>query len=133
MQIPNYQIHNVLKVYSRQVSQSRILERRKDLDSATSVDKIDISAEGKRKMIIEKVAAGIVDKITRYGPPDDPVSPAGLPGEADTDPVDLDQKSGKSFIYNIIDDQNNKKTNSLPIDGSSFISQRFTKLAPEEG
>lgn len=135
MQIPNYQIHNVLKVYSRQVSQSRILDRRKDIDSATSVDRINISAEGQRKMIMEKVAAGIVDKITRYGPPDDPVPASGLLEEAGADPVGLDLRNGNSFVYNIIDDQNNKKTNTLPIDGSNFINHQFTitKLVPEEG
>ena len=137
MYIPNYQIHNVLKVYSKQVSQSRIIERQKELRAKTSVDKIDISAEGKRKMIVDKVAAGIVERITRFGP--DPKDPAEisivnqLQNELHT-PVSSDETeaSEQDFVFNVIDNDNKKTTNSLSLESAHFITQRLEQLVQEE-
>jgi hypothetical protein len=133
--IPSYQIHNVPKVYSRQVSQSRIVERQKELSTKTSVDKIDISAEGKRKTIVDKVAADIVDRITQFGPRD-PIeqdivnqlqNELGKPAESDEE-TEQDQE----FVFNVIDAENKKTTNSLSLEGTHFITRRLEQLAKEE-
>ena len=69
MQIPSYQIQNVLKNYSRQLSQGKILARNKAAGrSQPSGDNVSISAEAKRTTILEKVTASIVDRITTMGP-----------------------------------------------------------------
>jgi len=133
MHIPSYQINNVLKVYSKQVSQGRIFERQKGFATKPSVDKINLSDEGKRKVIIDKVAAGIVDKITRFGPEDQIESQGAYPAEGETaKPAETVTKNERDFVYNVIDDQNNKKTNTLSIDSSSFVTQQTTKPAEEE-
>ena len=133
--IPSYQIQNVLKVYSKQVSQSRIAERQKELGTKTSVDKIDISAEGKRKTIVDKVAADIVDRITQFGPRD-PIeqdivdqlqNELGKPVESDEE-----NEQDQDFIFNVIDDENKKTTNSLSLEGTHFITKRLEQLAKEE-
>ena len=131
MHIPSYQINNVLKVYSKQVSQSRILKRQKGIGQESSVDRISISNEGKRKVIIDRVTAGIVDKISRFDP-QAPNAPAGaFPAEGEVGLPTM--KNEKDFIYNVIDDQNNKKTNTLSIDNSGFVTQQVTKPADPEG
>jgi hypothetical protein len=133
--IPSYQIHNVLKVYSRQVSQSRIVERQKELSTKTSVDKIDISAEGKRKTIVDKVAADIVDRITQFGPRD-PIeqdivnqlqNELGKPAE-----LNEETEQHQEFVFNVIDAENKKTTNSLSLEGTHFITRRLEQLAKEE-
>lgn len=135
MYIPSYQIHNVLKVYSRQVSQSRILERQKDFNTKTSADKIDISTEGKRKMIVDKVAADIVDRITQFGPQDpveidivnqlqNELKPPVSSGE--------EKEQDQEFVFNVIDDENKKTTNSLSLEGTHFITNRLEQLVKEE-
>lgn len=69
MQIPSYQIQNVLKVYSRQFSQGKLLGKNKFSDAnKVSADSVSISSEGKRQAIIDKVASNIVDKIITEGP-----------------------------------------------------------------
>jgi len=133
--IPSYQIHNVLKVYSRQVSQSRIIERQKELSAKTSADKIDISAEGKRKMIVDKVAADIVDRITQFGPRD-PIE-QDIVNQLQNElgkPVDSDEENeqDQNFVFNIIDDENKKTTNSMSMEGTHFITKRLEQLAKEE-
>ncbi len=67
MHIPAYQINNVLKAYSKQVSQNKLNSkvRGKGLSNVT-VDKISISNEGKKQGVINKVASDVVKKITRY-------------------------------------------------------------------
>ncbi len=131
MHIPSYQINNVLKVYSKQVSQSRILKRQKGIGQESSVDRISISNEGKRKVIIDRVTAGIVDKISRFDP-QDPNAPAGaFPAEGEVGLPAM--KNEKDFVYNVIDDQNNKKTNTLSIENSDFVTQQVTKPDDPEG
>ena len=70
MQIPSYQIQNVLKIYSKQLSQGKMLSRNSKFGIANTVsgDSVSISSEGKRKAIIDKVAANIVDRIITEGP-----------------------------------------------------------------
>jgi hypothetical protein len=69
MHIPSYQIQNVLKVYSKQLSQQKFLAKNKTLAQNTpSADTVTISSEGKRQAIIDKVATNIIDKITMEGP-----------------------------------------------------------------
>ena len=136
MYIPSYQIHNVLKVYSKQVSQSRILERQNGIDQKPSVDKINISAEGKRKVIIDKVASDIVDRITQFGPEDKVghdianrlEDEIGQPMESGTE----NRKKEIDFVYNVIDDQNNKTTNTISVENSNFLAYQPEELEIEE-
>lgn len=132
MEIPTYQIHRVMKVYTKQLSQSKMLERQKSLGIKPTMDRINISAEGKRQAIIEKVANDVVERITNFGPRD----------EFDQEIVDrLEneigqkvnfQKSGNAqFVFNVIDANNEKKTTSLSVEGSDFLIKRLEQLAKE--
>ncbi len=67
MVISAYQVNNVLRVYGDQLRQEKISNKPK-VSENRSPDKISISKEAKRKAVIEKIASGIVDKITNYGP-----------------------------------------------------------------
>ncbi len=130
MQIPSYQIQNVLKVYSRQVSQGKILARNKNDSKMRFTDSVSISSEGKRKSIIERVTDDIVDKIITEGTSQ---SPAAQNGNSDA-PITYkppgavhmkDQKSAresKEFIYTVIDKENKKTNQTLSMMDSPFIS-----------
>ena len=133
--IPRYQILNVLSVYIRQVSQSRIIEHQKKLGTKTSADKIDISAEGKRKMIVDKVAADIVDRITQFGPRD-PIE-QGIVNQIEIElekPIESDEENeqDQNFVFNVIDDENKKTKNCLSLEGTHFITKRLKQLVIEE-
>jgi hypothetical protein len=132
MVIPSYQIHNVLKVYSKQLSQTRIIERQKALAEAPSVDKINISAEGKRQTIIEKVANDIVDRITQFGPQDEVEHEIvnQLQDEIGQ-PVEFMNMQNKQFVFNTIDDQNMKKTGTLMIEDSTMLIRRLEQIAKD--
>lgn len=66
MQITNYQMQNVLKVYSRQLSKNTLSKKNNTASAEKQQpDKISISIEGKLKAIYNNVATDIVDRITR--------------------------------------------------------------------
>jgi vacuolar-type H+-ATPase subunit C/Vma6 len=71
MHIQSYQIHNVLNVYRRQLSQGKS-NHPQQVDIAmhsTRSDAITISKEGKNQSIMEKVAADTyLKKITNVDP-----------------------------------------------------------------
>lgn len=130
MQIPSYQIQNVLKVYSRQLSQGKLLSKNKFGNSEkVSADSVSISSEGKRQAIIDKVAASIVDRIITEGPKEK--------NEAQiTDQIEkelgkkIDFTKGKNqFTYTTVDENNNKIVQTLSVEDSRFVVERMTELA----
>jgi len=132
VEIPTYQIHKVMKVYTRQLSQSKMLEKQKALAGKSSMDKINISVEGKRQAIIEKVASDVVERITSFGPKD----------EFDQEIVDkLEQEIGgkvefkqnksSTFVFNVIDSENNKTTNTVSVKNSDYLLNRLEQLTKE--
>ena len=130
MQIPSYQIQNVLKVYSRQFSQGKLLDKNKFNDAnKVSADNVNISSEGKRQGIIDKVASNIVDKIINEGPNEKDKTQI-------TDQIEkelgknIDFTKGKNqFTYTSVDENNNKVVQNLSVEDSKFIVKRMTELA----
>lgn len=134
MQIPSYQIQNVLKVYSKQLSQGRVIARNEQAGSnVQSVDSVNISAKGKRASIIEKVASSIVDKITTIGPQESMEKDIAtqIQKEMGGKKIDFTKKKGENFIFNSIDANNKKTTHSLSVEDSNFVLKRMTQLAKQ--
>jgi hypothetical protein len=130
MQIPSYQIQNVLKVYSRQFSQGKLLSKNKFSDAnKVSADSVSISSEGKRQAIIDKVAGNIVDKIITEGPKEQDEAQI-------TDQIEkelgkkIDFTKGRNqFTYTSVDENNNKVVQTLSVEDSQFVVERMTELA----
>ena len=131
MQIPSYQIQNVLKVYSKQLSQGKMLSRNSKFGVANKVsaDSVTISSEGKRQTIIDKVAANIVDKIITEGPKEE--NEAQITGQIEQElGKKINFSRGKTqFTYTTIDGNNNKTTQTLSVEDSQFVVKRMTELA----
>ncbi len=132
MQIPSYQIQNVLKVYSRQLSQGKILSRNK-FGSANkgSMDNVTLSSEGKRKAIIDKVAANIVDRIITEGPKEKNEEKITSQIERELGKKINFTKDKNQFTYTVIDENNEKVTHTLSVEDSKFVVKRMTELARE--
>lgn len=132
MQIPSYQIQNVLKVYSRQLSQGKILSRNKfGAANVASADSVSISTEGKRKAIIDKVAANIVDRIITEGPKEKTEEKIADQIEKEFGKKINFAKDKNQFTYTVIDENNQKVTHTLSVEDSKFIVKRMTELARE--
>ena len=125
MYITNYQMQNVLKVYSRHLTKRAVSKRHKAAAGKQPVDKISISLEGKRQTIYNNITANIVERITRRGRLER-----------------IDHKTAKQFqykndhkkaefVYNSIDNGKKKRTNTLSIENSRFLISRLEQLASE--
>jgi len=64
-----YQVDNVLKVYKNQLRHGKAMKRGSG-NGRPLPDKVSISGEAKRKIIVEKIASDIASRITRSGPQD---------------------------------------------------------------
>ncbi|MCG8563932.1 MAG: hypothetical protein MI747_02515 [Desulfobacterales bacterium] len=129
MQIPSYQIQNVLKVYSRQLSQGKILRNKFGGANKVSADSVTISSEGKRKAIIDKVASNIVGKIITEGPKEKDEAQITEQIEKELGKKINYGRDKNQFTYTTLDGENNKVTRTLSVEDSEFVVKRMTELA----
>jgi len=132
MHISSYQMHNVLSVYSKQLSQNGSRGKIKIQPQKTFADQINLSPEGKRKATIDKVAKDIVDKIGRLGnSKGTDRSSAELSLEGRANQIETNQAADSQFVYNVIDEVNTKKTTRLSVENTNFLMNRLEQLAQE--
>jgi hypothetical protein len=132
MYIPNYQMHNVLNGYSKQLSQNKMAGNTEIQLKKPLTDQIKLSLEGKRKETIEKVAKEIFDKISRLGIQKESEQIAlGLSQNGPENTVELDNQKENEFTFNVIDDVNSKKTNTLSVEDTNFLIKRLERLVEE--
>ena len=130
MQIPSYQIQNVLKVYSRQLSQGKIPGKNKFANgNKISADSVTISSEGKRQAIIDKVASNIVDRIITEGPKEKTQEKITSQLEKELDKNINFTKEKNQFTYTKIDENNQKIIHTLSVEDSKSIVRRMAELA----
>jgi hypothetical protein len=121
MYIHSYQIHNVLNVYRKQLSHGPGGNSTQSPRTTNTSDRIEISSDGQRQSIMDKISTEIVERITQAGP------------ENQFEKLLADQLSDKSqqlsdvpsdvpsdFKYTVIDEHNRKVTNSLTIQNFSL-------------
>ncbi len=132
MYIQNYQMHNVLNVYTKKLGQNKASERQKTDYSQSPADQVSMSAGGKRQMVIDKVASAIVERITRFGPQNaaDQEIVERLQNEMKEKEESIKEENIE-FVYNVIDDNNKKSMSSLSIENSDFMTNRLEELARE--
>lgn len=115
MQITNYQMQNVLKVYSRQLSKNTHTKKNSAPAEKPQADKISISIEGKLKAIYNNVTADIVNRITHGDQGDKPEKADPEIAKQFQHTIEREKSNEKAeFFYHTIDDSK-KKTNSLSI------------------
>jgi hypothetical protein len=126
MYIHSYQIHNVLNVYRKQLSQGPGAKAAQASRAAQTSDRVEISGSGQRQALIDQVSTEIVDRIAQYSPQNQ--FEEMLVGHTDRSRVNGSIRSLKrevEFTYTTIDENDRKTTNSLPV-------QHFSPLIGQE-
>ena len=130
MFVSSYQIHNVLNVYSKQLSQDRSAQKLKQATIKQPSDQIKLSIEGKRRATIERVAQEILNKISHYG------SEGGIKTQEQDvsrenakNSLESDNKKETGFVFNVIDNLNQKTTTALSVKDTKFLIDRLEELA----
>ncbi len=124
MHIHSYQIHNVLNVYRRQLSQGTARGiSAKAAKMRPTLDRIDLMGTRRHQSIFDKISSEIVERITRFEPEADESGSTGqmekagvtenqndenlaIPAEAENETI---------FAYTLIDEHDHKTTQILPI------------------
>ena len=132
MFVSSYQIHNVLNVYSKQLSQDRNTQKLKPENEKQQLDQINLSTEGKRRAIIQRVAQDILNKISRYGSKSEMrTQEQDQSRENAKNRLDPDNKKETGFVFNVIDDFNKKTTTALSVKDTKFLIDRLEQLAKD--
>ncbi|WP_319404542.1 DVU0524 family FlgM-associated protein [uncultured Desulfosarcina sp.] len=128
MYIQSYQIHNVLNVYRRQLSQVKSDHLQQVGTHDAKSDAVTISKEGKNQTIMEKVAASVLKKITNV----DPGSDFGQEMIKQIQNTEKDlhgAQKDNAFVFNTIVGDNQKETRSIAIDNSQGLMNQLDELA----
>ena len=130
MVISLYQVNNVLRVYGDQLRQNRTSNRPKSLNTS-SPDRISISAEAKRKVVVDKVTSDIVDKITQYGPQDNVEKKVfeKLENEYGAH-LAITRKSPTDLVFKVVD-ESGETINLLSIEDSEFLRYKLEEITKD--
>jgi len=128
MYIQSYQIHNVLNVYRRQLSQGKSDHPQHVGTHDAKSDAITISTEAKNQSIMEKVAAGVLKKITNVDPGSNFGQEMIKQVQAAQKDLDTVQKDN-AFVFKTIVGDNQKETRSIAVDNSQGLMNRLDELA----
>lgn len=128
MYIQSYQIHNVLNVYRRQLSQVKSNPSQQVAHQGTKPDAVTISPEGKNQSIMEKVADNILKKITDIDPGSNFGQEMIKQVQHSEEDLHMDREDN-TFIFNTIEGNNQKETRSIAVDNSQVLMNRLDELA----
>ena len=130
MHIPTYQIHNVLNVYSRQIEQGRLSSKAHTEEQALARNPVPPSVGGKREGIINKVAADIIERITRRGPICRKRNGRGKAGGTKRPfKARIVPEAPDEFVYRTLDSDRNPTVIRVPLEGDDSLLNRLEELA----
>lgn len=130
MVITPYQVNSVLRVYGDQLRQNRLSAQAKTA-AKQPTETVSISAGAKRKAIIDKIAADVVDRITQYGPSEEVEKEVfrKLEDEYGTQLAVTNQKPNE-LVFKVID-ENGETVKSLNLEDSSFLTRKLEEITKE--
>lgn len=130
MVISSYQVNNVLRVYGDQLRQGKGV-RKAGTNFAPSPDRLEMSADARRKALIDRIATKIVDRILEEGPRDEVEQEVfkKLQDEFGA-PLTVSPEESKGFVFRVID-ENGEALHSLSIEDSNFLTQKLRRITTE--
>ena len=128
MSISTYQIHNILRAYGKHLSQSRRLLCSKGIAESKRADRISISAQARRKAVIDKVTSDIIERIIREGPRDD-IEQEAFKQLEDEYGNSLSVKNDESeLVFKVIAKEKGEETKTLSMEDSKFLKDRLKEI-----
>jgi hypothetical protein len=133
MHISTYQVHNVLRAYGKQLSLSKRGVRNKNVIAPNQSDSITISAEARRKAVIEKVTSDIVERVVHFGPRDAMEQEAfrELENEYGNN-LALEENNGAELVFKVIDKEKGEEIKTLSIEDSKLLKNRFEEITKKK-
>lgn len=128
MQVAAYHVDNVLRAYSKQLSLSKRTAGNKNVAEPNRADNISISAKARRKAVVEKVTADIVERIVRYGPQED-LEQAVFKQLEDEYGINLAlDEDSTELTFKVVDKEKGEETRILSIEDSRLLKDRLEQI-----
>jgi len=128
MNITTYQIHNVLRAYGKQLSQSKRLQHKKGDALLRRTDRISLSVQTRRKAIIDRVTSDIINRIINDGPHYEMEQEAfGQLEDEYGDSLSVNNEDSE-LIFKVIDKEKGEVTKTLSIKDSNFLKDRLEEI-----
>ncbi|MBW1741197.1 MAG: hypothetical protein JRJ42_08710 [Deltaproteobacteria bacterium] len=132
MTISTYQIHNVLRAYGKQLSQTRRLSGNKKVPEPNRADRINISSEARRKAVIDKVTSDIINKIIHDGPRDDMTREVFEQLEDEYGNKLSVKEEDTEMVFKVIDKEKGEVTKTLSIEDSKLLKDRLEEITKDK-
>ena len=132
MIVTNHQIQNVLKIYTSQLSKGQKTVSESGAIRKPFTDAVDISTDGKRRALIERLTKTIVGRIIRKDPwllNNEPVS-EGVESDAENDAA-VRRGQELELAYNVIEGDATKTLNTLSMEDPTNLIKRLEVQARE--
>lgn len=129
MQIPLYNAQNIIKVYSKQIYQGKILDKTNFYTQKNSKDNVTLSNNGKRQIIIETVAQNMVAQIITQGPQTKEQKEIILQIEKEFGKKINYSKNKNQLTYTQIDETGKQIINTLSTKEAESILNKMSELA----
>jgi len=130
MVIDSYKVNNVLRVYGDQLRQSKAVRKTGEC-SESGTDRVDVPGGAKRKALIERIAATIVDKILQEGPGDDLEKEMFQKLQEEYgESLAVSPEGFKGLLFRVIDGDG-ESLHSLSIEDANFLTQKLKEITTE--
>lgn len=134
MTITSYQVHSVLRTYGKQLKRGLRLSRAKLAESSPSTGLVRISAEAKRNLVVERVAAEILKTLVAPGLESSALAQEVMSALSQEygQPLELtmDKANGR-FRFQALDPQTGQVQKELDPEESARLSARLTQLTEQ--
>ncbi|MGQ9720124.1 MAG: DVU0524 family FlgM-associated protein [Candidatus Jordarchaeum sp.] len=129
MVIPDLQIQNILKAYSRQLSLRSKISKEKNEKNIIQKDKISLSAEGKKMWLIDKIAKEIIMQIGNGGERTDTLNEVlNRLSEEFGHPLEVIKENSKGLVFKVVDKENEANSMFLPQSENERLEKRLFEI-----
>jgi len=128
MPVTTHHIHNVLRTYSKQLSEGRSVPNHGGMGRPDPPDHLMISVQARRKAIVEKVTSDIVHKIIHDGSlarrAEKILRPLGNRPEKNPE----DGKNDSRLVFKVIDKDKSVVKKTMSIEDSRFLRDELEEI-----
>ena len=131
MTISSHQIHSVLRTYGKQLRRGIRINRIKQVEAEQAEDRVQISSDAKRRMVVERVSAQLLMGMAGPGPRNEEVEEeiVSTLEEEYGQPLGLafDTKNSR-FKFNVLDAKNGETIRTIEGEEADQLNERLVDL-----
>jgi hypothetical protein len=133
MAVTTHHVHNILRTYSKQLSQGNGIAVKREIAGQYPSDQATTSVKARRKAVIEKVTSDIVDRIIHQAPPTDTDEEILGRDQNRSEKSHPGSEDGSEFIFRVIDKEQGEIMRTMSIRDSKFLKDELKEISKRKG